>query len=432
MAKPRRTADIRRSVLPNGLRLVVVPEPGTAVVAIAVHYAVGYRGEPPGRAGFAHLFEHLMFQGSEHVAKLAHFRYVQASGGSCNAVTARDHTCYHQITPANALDRALFLEADRMRAPRFTASSLANQVTVIREEIGAKVLGRPYGGLPWLLMPPILFDNFANTHNGYGAVAELATATIADCEAFFDSYYAPANAVLTVTGDVNPIEVRQLVEHHFGPVPARAAPPPPEIAEPPLDADREHTHHDPLAPLAGTVIGWRLPAPADSTRLAFAVLAAILADGEHARLRHRLVRSGATTHVSAVAGLGGELLDSRDPDVFVVTAMHRPGPGGATAATVLTAVDDELTRLAAGGPAPEELAQAGTRVAARGYRRYGRLRDRAQMLGAYEILHGRAELAWQIADLARDVTGEAVALAAAELAGAHRAVLHIRPGSAAR
>ncbi len=416
---------IHRARLANGLRVVVSPEAGTGVVAIAVHYAVGYRSEPPGRAGFAHLFEHLMFQGSENVGKLEHFRYVQGSGGSCNATTARDHTCYHQVLPLAALERALFLEADRMRAPRFTAANLATQVVVIREEIGAQVMGRPYGGLPWLLLPPILFSGFGNTHNGYGAVTELSTATVDECETFFDRYYCPANAVLTVVGDVDVDTVRQLVERHFGPIAARQAPDRADMTEPALTATREHTHGDRLAPLPATTIGWRMPDVADLDRSAFVVLAALLVDGESARLRNRLLRGGAITHMTAAAGLTGQPYESLDPDAFVVTAVHRPGGPGSPA--ILAAIDAELGDLAINGPRTGELAHARLRSAAQRYRRLGRLRERAQALGACEALHGRAEIAWELTAATASCSPETVAAAAGTLADAHRAVLQVVP-----
>lgn len=420
--------SVTRAVLANGLRVVIVPERGTGAVAVAVHYAIGYRNEPQGRAGFAHLFEHLMFQGSEQVEKLAHFRFVQAAGGSCNAVTSRDHTCYYQVAPAAALARMLFLEADRMRAPLFTPANLANQVAVIREEIGRNVTGRPYGGLPWLLLPPVLFRSFANTHDGYGAVAELATVTVPECEDFFARYYAPGNAVLTITGDVSAAEAGELAARYFEQVPARPVPAPCELSEPALAADVEHMRHDPLAPLPATVIGWPLAGPDGPERIALTALAAVLADGENARLCQLLVRTGVATRVTATASLAGDVLENRAPDAFVVTAVHRQGQGVPDA--VLAGLSGELGRLASAGPEPAMLAQATARLASTRYRRLSQLSRRAQSLGAHEIVHGRAELAWELAQLARAVPASAVASAAAELDRSCRAILFIRPGQA--
>jgi predicted Zn-dependent peptidase len=432
-------------VLGNGLRLVVAPEPGSGVVAIAVHYGVGYRAEPPDRAGFAHLFEHLMFSGSANVPRLAHYRYVQASGGSCNAVTARDHTCYYQVLPSGALERGLFLEADRMRAPLFSAAALANQVAVIREEIGANVHGRPYGGLPWLLLPPVLFNGFANAHYAYGTVAELSEATVSDCEDFFCRYYTPGNSVLTVAGDASPALVRQLAERYFGTIGSRPAPPLPDLAEAGGYTGREQVHLDPLAPLPATLAGWRLPATAAgagsqataaagadraaANRMAYAALAAVLAGGDNARLHRALVATGAAAHVRAAASLAGEPLTSRDPDVFVLTIMHGGAPVRGAAAP-LALLDDALAGLAGSGPDPAELTRAVSRLAASWYRSLARPRARAQMLGAYEIVRGRAELAWELAELAGSVSSADVAAAAAGLLASQRGVLRVQPGSA--
>ena len=150
---------LERFTLPNGLRVVLAPDRSAPVVGVAVVYDVGIRSEPEGRTGFAHLFEHLMFQGSENLEKLAHFRHVQGAGGTFNGSTHLDYTDYFEMLPSNALERALFLEADRMRGPRLTEENLRNQVDVVKEEIRVNVLNRPYGGFPWLKLPPVMFDD---------------------------------------------------------------------------------------------------------------------------------------------------------------------------------------------------------------------------------------------------------------------------------
>ena len=227
--------DLHRATLPNGLRVLLAPDSTTPVVGVAVHVDVGFRSEPEGRTGFAHLFEHVMFQGSESLEKLAHFRHVQGSGGVFNGSTHQDYTDYFEVLPAAALERALFLEADRLRAPTLTAENLRNQVDVVKEEIRLNVLNRPYGGFPWILLPPVLYDTFPNAHNGYGDFTELEQASLDDAAAFFDTYYAPGNAQVTVAGylgaDVD--RVLALVEKHFGDIPARPTPVRPSFGSPP-------------------------------------------------------------------------------------------------------------------------------------------------------------------------------------------------------
>src|SRR3954466_8680724 len=206
--------ELNRFTLPNGLRVVLAPDAGAGVVGVAVHYDVGFRSEPEGRTGFPHLFEHVRFPGRESLPKLEHFRLVQSSGGVFNGSTHTDYTDYFEVVPAGALERGLFREADRMRAPRITAENLSNQVDVVSEEIRLNVLNRPYGGFPWIDLPPVLFTTFPNAHNGYGDFVDLQAATVEDCAEFFETYYTPANAVLTVVGDLDPDETAALVDKH--------------------------------------------------------------------------------------------------------------------------------------------------------------------------------------------------------------------------
>src|ERR1700760_3275385 len=198
---PAPSFELHQTTLANGLRVVLAPDRSAPVVGVAVLYDVGIRSEPEGRTGFAHLFEHLMCQGSATLEKLEHFRYVQSSGGTFNGSTHFDYTNYFESLPSNALERGLFLEADRMRSPRITQENLANQLDVVKNEIRVNVLNRPYGGFPWIYLPAVLFDTFANSHNGYGGFEDLESATVDDARDFFRRYYAPAKAVPPVGGE---------------------------------------------------------------------------------------------------------------------------------------------------------------------------------------------------------------------------------------
>ena len=321
---------LHRRVLDNGLRVLLVPDPAAPVVGVAVHVDVGFRSEPEGRTGFAHLFEHLMFQGSESLEKLAHFRHVQSSGGVFNGSTHQDYTNYFEVLPSAALERALFLEADRLRAPRLTQENLRNQVDVVKEEIRLNVLNRPYGGFPWILLPPVLYDTYPNAHNGYGDFTDLEQASLDDAAAFFDAYYAPGNAVLTLVGDLDPDETAALVDKHFGDIPARAVPTRPSFAEPPPDGGapgRRWSTRTPRCPPWPWATACPTRTPTCPGYLAHAVLASLLTDGEAARLTQRLVYGDElVTDVSASCGLMGAPLDARDPDTFTITAVH-PGHG---------------------------------------------------------------------------------------------------------
>jgi len=420
---------VHRYTLDNGLRVLLAPDPTIPVVAVAIHYDVGFRSEPEGRTGFAHLFEHLMFQGSESLPKLEHFRVVQSSGGVFNGSTHPDYTDYFQVLPSAALERALFLEADRMRAPKITAENLANQVEVVKEEIRLNVHNRPYGGLPWILLPPVLFDTFPNAHNGYGDFSHLEQASIEDCASFFDTYYAPANAVLTVAGDFAVAHAEDLVARHFADVPARPRPERPSFAEPALTAERWDSHTDAYAPLPALSVGYRLPDPTADLGgyLAAVVLGAVLSDGDSARLQRTLVqRDSLVADISAGCGLFGDPLDARDPDPFVITAVHA---SDTSARVVLDAIDTEVAALAQNGPSPQELAGVVARWRAGAHRERDRVVSRTLDIGSAELLFGRPELAAELPDLIADVTPEQVARAAATLTPDARAVLEVVPGA---
>jgi predicted Zn-dependent peptidase len=415
-----------RFTLSNGLRVVLAPDDTSTVVGVSVHYDVGFRSEPEGRTGFAHLFEHLMFQGSESLEKLAHFRHVQSSGGTFNGSTHPDYTDFFEVLPSAGLERALFLEADRMRAPKLTEENLRNQIDVVKEEIRLNVLNRPFGGFPWILLPPVLYQTFPNAHNGYGDFTDLEQASLADCAAFFDTYYAPANAVLTVTGDFTAGQARDLVDKHFGDVPARPAPLRPSFAEPAPAGELRGEHLDTHAPLPAFAVGYRLPDPVDDldSYIAHVVLAGVLADGDGSRLKQRLLhREALVTDVSAGCGLFGPF-EARDPDTFTITAMHRPSIG---ADTLLGAIDEELEAVAAGGPSEEELAKITARWVATLHREHDRMVPRTLALGSFELLHGDPALVYQLPERMSAVSQDAVMAAAKSLRPDSRAVLTVRP-----
>lgn len=421
---PRPHVEIGRSTLPNGLRVVVAPDRGIGVVCVAVHYDVGFRSEPQGRTGFAHLFEHLMFQGSESLPKLEHFRIVQSSGGVFNGSTHLDYTDYYQVLPAAAVERGLFLEADRMRAPMITAENLANQVDVVSEEIRLNVLNRPYGGFPWLLLPPVLFDSFPNAHNGYGDFVDLQAATVDDCADFFEKYYTPANAVLTICGDVDPDLALDLASSHFADVPRRPRPQRPSFAEPALTVTRRAVHHDPAAPAPALALGWQLPDPVGRLKdyLAFVLLAGILSDGEASRLQTSIVTPGLATEVWANAGLVGGPLDARDPDVFVIGAIHTTE---VTADALVDLMRREVGELAATGPTERELRAAVIRFCAGLYRENDSVGARARAIGALELLHGRAELISELPAVLDTIGIDDVAAAARALDFGRSAMLEV-------
>ncbi len=427
---PATRYPVERFTLSNGLRVVLTPDRAAPVVGVAVVYDVGIRSEPEGRTGFAHLFEHLMFQGSENLEKLAHFRYVQGSGGTFNGSTHLDYTDYFEVLPSGALERALFLEADRMRGPRLTEENVRNQIDVVKEEIRVNVLNRPYGGFPWLKLPPVMFDTFPNAHDGYGSFDDLEAATVADAADFFARYYAAGNAVLAVAGDFDVATATALVERHFGDVPARPAPALPDFREPDLTAERGDSYTDPYAPLPAVAAAWRVPDPvADPAGyLPYVVLAEVLTDGDASRLVERLVlRDRTVSSIGGYLGFMGEPFEVRDPTALVLSA-HLP-PGG-DVPKVLRTVDDELDRLATDGLAPGELARVQARIATHLLRETDPVLGRALKMAVAEIQRGDAAGVNDLPRLVGEVTEDDITRAAATLRPERRASVEVLPGGA--
>jgi zinc protease len=425
---PAPSFDITHHTLDNGLRVVVAPDRSAPVVGIAVLYDVGMRSEPEGRTGFAHLFEHLMFQGSVNLGKLEHFRYVQSSGGTFNGSTHVDYTDYFEVLPSNALERGLFLEADRMRSPRITEENLANQLDVVKNEIRVNVMNRPYGGFPWIYLPAVLFDSFANSHNGYGGFEDLESATTDDAKDFFARYYAPANAVLAVAGDLGVDETLGFIETHFAGIKKRRAPKRPSFAEAALTAERRATHDDPAAPIPAVAIGYRVPDPVRSfdDLLANVMLCEVLSDGDASRLQRRLVqRDHLVTDIAAYIGEFGDPFDERDPTSMTITA-HYPDAGSLEA--ILRAIDEELARIADDGIEPGELDRVRVRFISSTLRQLDGVMSRTLELAKFELIHGHSELLAELPGRLSAVTEAEVSAAAAALRPDRRAVLELVAG----
>jgi zinc protease len=276
--------------LPNGLRVVVSENHAAPVVVVEVMYRIGFRIEPRNRTGFAHLFEHLMFQGSEHVNKFEHVRIVNENGGVLNGSTRFDHTNYFEVMPSNALELAMWLEADRMKSLKITPENLKNQQDVVSEEVRVNVLNQPYGAFEWLGLPQKANTNWYNAHNFYGDLSDLQAATLDDVKQFFDTYYAPNNAVLVVSGDTTPDEVMKLAEKHFGGIASRPAPPRPDIKEPAQTAEKSFTEADKLARTPAVAFGYHLPDRMTKDFFALSLLDPLLVSDESAKLYQALVK----------------------------------------------------------------------------------------------------------------------------------------------
>jgi predicted Zn-dependent peptidase len=317
-----------------------------------------------------------------------------------------------------------------MCAPKITQENLDNQIAVVQEEIRVNVLNRPYGGFPWITLPPVAFDTFPNAHNGYGDFSELEASSLDDAADFFQQFYAPGNAVLTIAGDFAADEARKLVERYFGEIAARGVPERRSFAEPVRADERRSELIDKLAPRPALAIGYRTPDPdADLTAfLAHYLLTDILTSGDASRLERRLVQTDRSViGVSSYVGTFGDPFDQRDPLLLTIEARH---PAESSPDTILAAIDDELDKVATDGLAAGELERVRARVASGLLREADDALGRALAFGAFELHRGRPELLNELPARLAEVTGDAVAAAAASLRVQGRSVLELRAGAA--
>ena len=316
------TIPIEHKTFANGLRVVVAPDSTAPVVTVGVYYKIGFRLEPRGRSGFAHLFEHMMFQGSENAPKMQHIKLVNSSGGVLNGSTMYDVTNYFEAVPSNALERMLWLEADRMRALKVDDENLRNQRDVVKEEVRVNVMNQPYGGFPWLDMPPVAFRNWANAHNFYGDFADLDAASLADVQTFFRTYYVPNNAVLLILGDVNLADGFSLAERYFGNIPAGA---PPQFADPtePKQAEERRGHVvEKFGTLPAMAVGYVMPTRRTSDWCAMALLDQALHGGRAGRVHRELVLENQIA-VEADGGVD-DIFGYDGPSQMTTRIFHKP------------------------------------------------------------------------------------------------------------
>ncbi|MBD0692212.1 M16 family metallopeptidase [Streptomyces sp. CBMA123] len=414
--------------LANGLRVVLSEDHLTPVAAVCLWYDVGSRHEVKGRTGLAHLFEHLMFQGSANVSNNGHFELVQGAGGSLNGTTSFERTNYYETMPAHQLELALWLEADRMGSllAALDETSMENQRAVVKNERRQRYDNVPYGTAFEKLTALSYPDGHPYHHTPIGSMADLDAATLEDARAFFRTYYAPNNAVLSVVGDIDPEQTIAWVEKYFGSIPAHDGKQPPRSGELPDTIGRELRQNlTEDVPSRALMAAYRLPH--DGTREADAADLAltILGSGESSRLYNRLVRRDRT----AVAAGFGLLRLAGAPSLGWLDVKTS---GDATIAQIDAAVDEELARFAAEGPTPEELERAQAQIEREWLDRLTTVAGRADELCRYAVLFGDPKLLNDALPKVLDVTAEEVqAVAKARLHPDNRAVLVYEPTAAA-
>ncbi len=338
--------------LDNGLRVILSEDHSTPVAAVNVWYDVGARDERPGRSGFAHLFEHMMFQGSANVDKAEHLTMVESVGGSVNGTTSEDRTNYFETVPANRVNLALWLEADRMRSLAVTEENLQNQTETVKEERRLRVDNQPYGKsfLQFTTMPYDSATCFGYAHSVIGSMDDLNAATVEDVRSFFDTYYAPNNATLTVVGDFEPERVKSMIERYFGDIESSEPPPSVECEVDYSAGFRVDTIRDTNANLPAVFWSYRVPSHDAPGSRALELLASLFGQGESSRLHRTLVKE-----TGAAAQVNGFMSSRRGPGLFAGFAIANQGVG---ADSLLSLVQSEVERLRTEPPTAAELEKA--------------------------------------------------------------------------
>ena len=408
--------------LPNGLKVVISEDHMAPVVTVAVYYNVGFRLEPKGRTGFAHLFEHMMFQGSANVKKFEHAKFVEANGGSLNGHTDFDYTNYYQTLPSNRVELGLWLESDRMRSLDISEENLKNQQAVVGEEVRVNVLNQPYQLFEWISLWENAFTNWNNAHNGYGELAEINAATIEDVRSFFKTYYAPNNAVLTIVGDVDVPEVKKMVEKHFASIPAQPSPKRPDLTEPPQTKEKRVSQTDKLANLPALATGYHLPPQNSADFPAMALLVQMLQVGEGSRWYQRLVKEKELTlDLSGGLNYFGNEFDYTGPMIMTTRTTYKPGR---TADEVLREMDAVIADIATKGVTDEELANAKVQYRSNFYSQIEGSMGKAHLLSALALFRDEPQQINTLLTPFENVTAAQVKSAAAKyLVPANRTVI---------
>jgi predicted Zn-dependent peptidase len=335
--------------LKNGLRVIISEDHTAPTVSVAVNYFVGSADEKARRTGFAHLFEHMMFKGSENVGPGEHPALIFTNGGSMNGTTNQDRTLYYETVPANQLELAIFLEADRMKSLDINKANLDNQKGAVQEERRLRMDNQPYGKT-FERIGEQAYDNPAYKHSVIGSMEDLSAASVDDVATFFKTYYAPNNAVLSIVGDVDTKKTMALIEKYFGTIARQPDPKRPDLTEPPHTAERRSTIDDPLARLPRIDIAWIVPPAQSPDSAALDVLSDVLSTGRSSRIYQSLVREK-----QLATSAGAFAADSKGPGLFSASATIAPGK---KPEEVETALYEEIEKIKNGPIADWEIEKA--------------------------------------------------------------------------
>jgi len=415
---------IEQFTLTNGLRVVLSADQAVPVVSVAVYYDVGSRNEKVGRTGFAHLFEHMMFQGSENVPKAAHFQHIFNAGGTMNGTTSTERTNYFETLPANQLALALWLESDRMRSLKVTQENLDNQRQAVQEEKRLRYDNQPYINA-FLLINELIFKNPANAHSTIGSMEDLDAATIDDIREFFRIYYAPNNAVLTVVGDFDLELARNQIEKYFAGIPSQPEPPAVDVSEPPEVAQAKEIYHDKLAPAPAFILGWKIPPRRTADHYGLSLAGDLLFSGDSSRLYQKLVKGD-----ESVVSIQGEVDDRRGPSALYIFALPKPGED---TGAIRQQITNEIARLGTEGPSEEEMEKLQNTLCNDAVRGRQSTMFRAQRIAEHTIYDGDPTLFDHELDFYLQVTANQIREVTAKYLNVeNRVVLDIIPAAAVK
>jgi zinc protease len=393
--------------LKNGLVVVVSEDHSAPTFGLCISYGIGFRLEPEGRTGFAHLFEHMMFEGTPDAPKGTFDRVIEGGGGFNNGDTRYDFTEYIETAPISALDPVLWLEADRMKDLDFSQANLDNQRKVVEEEVRVNVLNQPYGSFMWLDLPQKAFDKFPNAHNFYGDFKDLDAANIQDVKDFFEHYYAPNNAVLVVAGDVTPDDVFADAEKYFGGIAPRHVPPRPDVSEAPQKAERDFTQEDKLAKVPAIAIGYRMPPRTTHDAVVGAVAGELLHNGEASLLYQALVKEKKVA-LSVDGGLNwplGNPFEYNGPTLMTSFVVYPPN---VSEADLVKAYDGVIQQLASEGVSQAALERIRAKMRSDWYAQLEQPIDRASVLSHATLFDGTPDRVNQIPDEISKVTSDGI------------------------
>jgi zinc protease len=409
--------------LANGLVVVVSEDHSAPTFGLCVSYGIGFRLEPEGRTGFAHLFEHMMFEGTPNAPKGVLDRVIEGGGGLNNGDTRYDFTEYIETAPVSALDPVLWIEADRMKTLDFSPKNLENQRNVVEEEVRVNVMNRPYGLFFAIDLPGKAFDTYPNAHNFYGEFKDLDAAKIADVQKFYEQYYAPNNAVLAIVGDVQPDDVFAKVEKHFSAIPVREIPSRPNVEEPPQKSERRATESDKLAKVPALAIGYRMPPRHSPDALTSAVTGELLHNGQASRLYQALVKEKQVA-LSVDGGLNwplGTPYEFNGPTLMTSFIVYPPN---VSEDQLVAAYDSTIKELVDKGPSQQDLERIVAKMQSDWYDQLEIPISRASVLSHAVLFDGKFDLVYQIPeDLAKVTPAQVRAFAAKYLVSTNRTVI---------